>query len=86
MRTVWFSAVLYAEGQSRAPKSDKKCFFNKTDLKYAEKLKKVIKNKHVEKNKKIFVKITKSSKSPCVFCESCTKKRGFFDVFAIKKS
>ena len=50
-----------------------------------EKLKKLQKNEQRKKCKKIFVKITKSSKNTPFFCEMNTKKRGFFDVFGLKK-
>ena len=51
-----------------------------------KRLKKRLKKRQIKKYKKIFVKITKSSKTPPFFCGINTKKWGFFDVFDVKIS
>ena len=84
--TVLFSAVSSAEEILLTEKIPDFNDFNKTQEKTLKRLEKKSKNKCVKKVEKIFVKITKSSKTTPFFCENTTKKWGFFDVFAMKIS
>ena len=86
MMTECFSEVLYAETEQKTAKKSNFDISNNQIKKTPQKLKNERKMSVLKKGEKIFVKMTKSSKTEPIFCIKLTKIGGFFAVFGSKKS